>query len=282
MRWDRGHESPNVDDHRGQGVGGGIGGLGLLLPLIGRFGWKGIVVAIIIFAALRYGNCGGSMCAGLTGGEESRRSGGSGGGKADSSDDELFQFVSFVLDDAQGFWQEEFSRNGERYKNARLGVFSNGVSTACGNASSAVGPFYCPADNKVYIDLSFYRELQRRFGAPGDAAQAYVIAHEVGHHVQNLHRVLDGGKSGEASIKTELQADCLAGAWAKSAEKRGKLEDGDLTEAMTAAAAVGDDAIQRKSGGEVSPETWTHGSSEQCQAAFQRGFKGGTLDSCGL
>lgn len=263
-------------------MGGGIGGLGLLLPLLARFGWKGILIGIVIFAALRYGNCGGSMCAGLGGGEETRRTGGGAGRTADSSDDELYKFVGFVLDDAQAFWQAEFKQRGERYRNARLTVFSNGVSTACGNASAAVGPFYCPSDQKVYIDLSFYRELQRRFGAPGDFAQAYVIAHEVGHHVQNLHDALGGGKSGEASIKTELQADCLAGAWAKSAEQRNLLEAGDLAEGMTAAAAVGDDSIQKKSGGEVSPETWTHGSSEQRQAAFQKGYRGGSLRSCGF
>ncbi|HTE50041.1 MAG TPA: neutral zinc metallopeptidase [Kofleriaceae bacterium] len=282
MRWDRGHNSPNVEDHRGEGGGGGMGGLGLLLPLAGRFGWKGILIALVVLGLLRYGNCGGAMCSGGAADDGERRPGATSGAGAKKSDDELFRFVGFVLDDAQAFWQEEFKGAGERYRNARLSVFTDSVRSGCGNASSAVGPFYCPVDQKVYIDLSFYRELQRRFGAPGDFAQAYVIAHEIGHHVQRLRGVLGGDEGNKGSIKTELQADCLAGVWAKSAEKRNMLEAGDLSEGMTAAAAVGDDAIQKKSGGEITPETWTHGSSDQRQAAFQRGYDGGRMKSCGL
>jgi uncharacterized protein len=283
MRWDRNHESPNLEDRRGQG-GGGMGGagLGLLLPLVGRFGWKGILVALVVLALLRYGgDCGGLSCGGASEDESSRWPSSGRSAKSvepTSSEDELVRFVGYVLDDAQATWAKQFEAAGERYRPARMVVFTQSVSSACGNASAAVGPFYCPLDQKVYIDLSFYRELQRRFGAPGDFAQAYVIAHEIGHHVQRLHGVLKEG----GSIQTELQADCLAGAWARSAEERGLLEAGDLDEGMTAAAAVGDDAIQKKSGGEVRPESWTHGSSEQRQRAFRRGHEGGTLRSCGL
>ncbi len=276
MRWDRSHQSPDVEDRRGAGGGfGGGAGLGLLLPLLGRFGWRGILIGIAVLFLVRYvGVCGG--------GEAPSERGVAQRGSA-APDDELSRFVGYVLDDNQTHWRRAFEREDRSYQPARLVLFDDGVSSSCGRASSAVGPFYCPLDKRVYIDLSFYRLLQSRFGAPGDFAQAYVIAHEIGHHVQNLHDKLGRGESsGRESIATELQADCLAGVWARDAEKRDLLEAGDLREGMTAAAAVGDDAIQRQSEGEVRPETWTHGSSEQRKRAFKRGYDGGDLNACGL
>jgi len=160
-----------------------------------------------------------------------------------------------------------------------LTLFRESVSSACGTASAAVGPFYCPLDRKVYIDLSFYDLLRERFGAPGDFAQAYVVAHEVGHHVQNQKGLL--GKGEVNQIETELQADCLAGAWAKDASARGLVEVGDVDEALNAAAQIGDDTIQRKTQGRVQPETWTHGSAAQRSSSFKRGLEGGVA-ACGL
>jgi hypothetical protein len=275
MRWDRSHQSPDVEDRRGAGGGfGGGAGIGLLLPLLGRFGWRGILIGIAALFVVRY--------MGVCDGQAPSERGVAQRGSA-APDDELSRFVGFVLDDTQTHWRRAFGREDRSYEPARLVLFEGGVSSSCGRASSAVGPFYCPLDRRVYIDLSFYRQLQTRFGAPGDFAQAYVIAHEIGHHVQNLHDKLGRGESsGRGSIATELQADCLAGVWARDAEKRELLEAGDLREGMTAAAAVGDDAIQRQTEGDVRPETWTHGSSEQRKRAFRRGYDGGDLDACGL
>ena len=277
MRWDRGHNSPNIEDRRGQGGGSiNIGGLGMLLPLIGRFGWRGILIVVGLFLVMNYtGLCsGGSLC----GGGSDQRGAVAPTERGAAPQDDLAKFVGYVLDDAQDTFGKQFTAEGQRYQPARMVLYTNGVSSGCGSASSAVGPFYCPLDRKVYIDLSFYRELQSRFGASGDFAEAYVIAHEIGHHVQNLHGKLEGG----GSVDTELQADCLAGVWAHSAGSRDLLEPGDMEEALDAAAAVGDDNIQKKTTGTVRPETWTHGSSQQRQAAFQRGHQGGKLSSCGL
>jgi uncharacterized protein len=274
MRWNRGHDSSNIEDRRGEGgrlgFGGGGGGMPLwgLFALAGRFGWKGILIALIVIGALTYG---GDMCSG--GGSErsavpTRAT--------DPAQDEQARFVGFVLDDVQDTWRKELPD----YQNSKLVLFRNAVGSACGTASAAVGPFYCPLDRKVYIDLAFYDDLRRRFGAPGDFAQAYVIAHELGHHVQNLHGLL--GRGGDvSSVKVELQADCLAGAWAKSADARGLLEVGDIDEALNAAAQIGDDTIQRKTQGRVQPETFTHGSAAQRSSAFRRGHSGG-VPACGL
>jgi uncharacterized protein len=270
MRWDRGHDSPNLEDRRGEG-GVRLGGSGFpiwgLFALAGRFGWKGILVALIVVGALVYG---GDMCSG-TGTERSAvptRA-------TDPQQDELARFVGFVLDDVQATWGKELPD----YQGTKLVLFRNAVGSACGTATAAVGPFYCPLDRKVYIDLGFYEQLRRQFGAPGDFAQAYVIAHEIGHHVQNLRGLL--GRGEVSSVKVELQADCLAGAWARSAETRGLLEVGDLDEALNAAAQIGDDTIQRKTRGHVQPETFTHGSAAQRSAAVQRGYRGG-VEACGV
>jgi uncharacterized protein len=276
MRWDRGHQSPNIEDRRGQGGAGiNIGGLGLLLPLIGRFGWRGILILVALFLVVNYTG----LCSGGGGGsEEPGRGAVAPSERAGAPQDDLARFVGFVLDDAQETFRKQVEAEGGRYQAARMVLFTDAVSSACGSASSSVGPFYCPLDRRVYIDLSFYRELQRRFGASGDFAEAYVIAHEVGHHLQNLSGKLERG----GSVDTELQADCLAGVWAHSAGSRDLLEPGDMEEALDAAAAVGDDNIQKKTTGTVRPETWTHGSSQQRQAAFRRGYQGGTLSACGM
>jgi predicted metalloprotease len=278
MRWDRGHHSSNIEDRRGEsggggfGFGGGGGGFPLwgLLAVAGRFGWKGILIALVIGGALMYG---GNLCSGSAVPPSPRAVPTQTQGAA--GDDEAKQFVGAVLDDVQKTWGESISG----YQDAKLVLFREAIRSACGSATSAVGPFYCQLDRKVYIDLAFYDDLRRRFGAPGDFAQAYVIAHEIGHHVQNLRGLL--GRDDASSVKVELQADCLAGAWAKSANARGLLEVGDIDEALNAATQIGDDTIQRKTQGRVQPETFTHGSAAQRTAAFRQGYESG-LPSCGI
>jgi predicted metalloprotease len=270
MRWDKDYRSPNVDDRRSSsplGIGGGGGlPLGALLAVAGRFGWKGILIAVLVVGAMTYGGvCNGSGMSCLGGGSPAVHNEPS----KTPANDEQGNFIGFVFDDVQKTWRESL----KSYKTTKLVLFRNQVQSACGTASSAVGPFYCPVDHQVYIDLTFYDQLRERFGAPGDFAQAYVIAHEVGHHVQNLNGLL--GKGEVHQIETELQADCLAGAWAQSAEKRGLLEVGDIDEALNAASQIGDDTIQRKTQGHVQPETWTHGSAAQRSSAFKKGYTSG-------
>jgi predicted metalloprotease len=196
--------------------------------------------------------------------------------------DEQAQFVEDATGDIQEFWTGEFRRNNRQYPETKLVLFTEATQTGCGFASSQTGPFYCPPDNKVYIDLSFFNELARRFGAPGDFAQAYVIAHEFGHHVQTVLGLGGDRQRGgnEASVRFELQADCLAGVWGRSAQQNGRLDAGDVEEGLAAAASVGDDRIQEATQGEADPHTFTHGSSDQRMAAFQRGFQGGELRTC--
>lgn len=218
-----------------------------------------------------------------------------GGGQAtpidDPAEEKQVQFVSFVLDDAQKMWTDKLpSQAGTPYRRAKLVLFRDSVSTACGSAQSAVGPFYCPGDEKVYIDLSFYEALQKKLGAPGDFAQAYVIAHEIGHHVQNVlgtsskvHRDQRGKSetaANQLSVRLELQADCYAGVWAHSTNQRDLLEQGDIKEAMDAAAAVGDDRLQKMGRGHVNPDSFTHGSSESRMKWFNRGYESGDMRSC--
>ena len=197
--------------------------------------------------------------------------------------------MSFVLDDAQGFWRKEFGAAGKPYERAKLVLFRNQVSSGCGLASSATGPFYCPRDRKVYIDLGFFDELNRRFKAPGDFAQAYVLAHEIGHHVQQQLGIEQSVRSQSQanpddanvlSVRLELQADCLSGVWARSTYDRGILESGDLPEGLGAAAAVGDDRIQSQAQGRIDPESFTHGTSKQRAQWLQAGFDSGNLESC--
>jgi len=204
-------------------------------------------------------------------------------------EDKLVQFVSFVLDDDQKTWTQLFASSGKTYRHAKLHLFTDTVRSGCGFAETAMGPFYCPADEKVYIDLGFYRELRDRFGAPGEFAEAYVVAHELGHHVQKLLGISDqveraqqqNPRSAKAlSVKLELQADCLAGVWGYTAKQRNILDPGDLDDGLRAAAAVGDDRIQKQATGQVHPETWTHGSSEQRARWFRTGFDSGDMGRC--
>jgi predicted metalloprotease len=196
--------------------------------------------------------------------------------------------VSFVLDDVQKTWAEIFRQRGMTYPHAKLVLFTDSTPTGCGYGDSATGPFYCPVDRQVYIDLGFYRELAGRLGARGDFAEAYVIAHEIGHHVQKLlgtsdrlHEARGSEKgAGGASVRLELQADCFAGIWGHSTAQRDLLEKGDLDEALGAASAIGDDRLQRQARGTVNPEKWTHGSSEQRSRWFRRGYDRGTIESC--
>jgi len=208
---------------------------------------------------------------------------------ASPEEENLVQFVSFVLDDAQDTWTKIFGDAGRPYQRARLALFRDAVRSGCGYAEAAMGPFYCPPDNEVYIDLAFYEELRNRFGADGDFAQAYVITHEIGHHVQNQLGISDQvrqaqqespGSANELSVRLELQADCFAGIWAHSTQKKNILDPGDIEEALTGAAAVGDDRIQQQTSGEVRPESWTHGSSEQRMRWFRTGLETGDLKSC--
>jgi predicted metalloprotease len=273
MRWDRAHQSTDVEDRRGQRFGGG----GLRIGLGG-----GIVLLLLslIFGRNFFADLGSSQQAveappGTVG--------------ALPANDDLAHFVAFAFDDAQAYWQKEITSEGRPYRKTVLVLFSEATPTGCGVADSAVGPFYCPADEKVYIDLGFYQELRARFGASGDFAQAYVLAHEVGHHIQNVlgieQRVRSAQRSdpesrNALSVRTELQADCFAGVWARSTQRRDLLEEGDIEEAMTAAAAVGDDRIQKAATGRINPEKWTHGSAKERAAWFRRGFSGGTIAGC--
>jgi predicted metalloprotease len=200
--------------------------------------------------------------------------------------DEGGEFVSVVLADTEDTWNAIFAQAGSDYPEPRLVLFSGGVESACGMAQSAVGPFYCPADQNVYIDLSFYQDLRSRFGAPGDFAEAYVIAHEVGHHVQNVLGLMNDASSRSSgpqskAVRLELQADCFAGVWAHHAQRaRSILEEGDIEEALNAAAAIGDDRLQRQTQGQVVPESFTHGTSEQRARWFRAGFTGGSAQQC--
>ena len=209
--------------------------------------------------------------------------------RSQDGDAELVDFVSFVLDDVQGTWQELFTEAGRTYEPAELVLFEGATQTECGVGQEATGPFYCPLDQKTYIDLDFFRELRNRFGAPGDFAQAYVIAHELGHHVQTITGVSaevrrsqerNPDNANELSVRQELQADCFSGVWAFSTYERGVLEEGDLEEGLTAAAAIGDDRLQRQAGARVNPESWTHGSSAQRVEWFKKGYESGDPESC--
>ena len=283
MKWQRGYRSSDVIDRRGQGGGGmRMGSLGPLVAIGSRFGIVGILAVVgIYFAGQAFLGSGSSVSATGTPAEQRPA--------VTSSQDELGSFVAFVFDDAQKVWEERFASQGLRYERAKLVLFEDRTASACGYGVAAVGPFYCPADQRVYIDLGFYRELERRFGAPGDFAQAYVIAHEVGHHVQALlgfvPRAVEGARSRLDSrstelVKFELQADCLAGVWANSTQKRDLLEHGDLGEALGAASAIGDDRLQRQASGTVNPDTFTHGSSDQRVRWFRRGLALGKIEAC--
>ena len=273
MRWTPGGVSGNIEDQRGAG-GGGFGGGGM------KVGLGGILVAGVL--SLIFGR---DFVSPMLSSSEPARSPAE-VNERNRAEEPKVEFVSFVLDDAQQTWHRLL---GPRYRDAKLVLFRDGVQSGCGAAGAQTGPFYCPADQKVYIDLSFFDELDQRFGAPGDFAQAYVLAHEIGHHVQTLLGVSakvrqaqerSSGQANQLQVRMELQADCLAGVWGHSTQKRGLLESGDVEEGLAAAAAVGDDRIQRQARGTVNPESFTHGSSEQRMQWFRRGFSSGDVGSC--
>jgi predicted metalloprotease len=272
MKWERDHESPDVIDQRGRGGGGGMGLLGPLLSIGSRFGIGGIVVAAALYFGAQF----------LFSGPASRVAG-SESQPATQGDDTRAHFAGFVLDDVQATWSRIFAERGAQYRRAKLVLYTDQTRTACGFGSAAMGPFYCPNDERVFLDLGFFDELSQRLGAPGDFAQAYVIAHEVGHHVQHL-RGEDRGEHSEGatggSVRLELQADCYAGIWARASKQQNLLEQGDIEEALGAAAAVGDDRLQRNSTGAVNPEKWTHGSSKERAQWFRRGLEQGTFEAC--
>lgn len=276
MRWQLGRRSDNVEDRRGASisgpvVGGGIGALvlSLIVALLG-----GDPSVILQQQGQRTNNPVNSP--------RSSRS---------ATEDKAAEFVSYVLGDTEDVWNQVFKENGRNYVEPKLVLFTGRVESACGLASSAVGPFYCPADQKVYIDLSFYQDLKNKFQAPGDFAQAYVIAHEVGHHVQNqlgisskvrsLQSRVSKTQANQLSVRLELQADCFAGVWANRAQRsRQILEQGDIEEAINAASSIGDDRLQERSQGYVVPDSFTHGSSAQRVTWFTRGIKSGDIRQC--
>ena len=271
MKWSDLGRSANLEDRRGMGGGGrlgmGIGGTAVLLVLSLLFG-RNLFEEVPATTTTASGEL----------------------APADSAREEpQVRFVSFVLDDAQQVWGNVLPKYGTQYRPAKLVLFRGATETACGVGQSAMGPFYCPLDEKVYIDLSFYDELQSKFGASGDFAQAYVIAHELGHHVQHLlgtdqqvRRAQQGDPSAanEYSVRLELQADCYAGVWGRSQQQNDRLEQGDIEEGMNAAASVGDDRIMSRSGRRVSPESFTHGSSQQRVSWFRKGFETGDPRAC--
>jgi predicted metalloprotease len=275
MQWQGRRESGNIEDRRGMGgmgvglpVGGGVGGLVLLL----LFSWLTGTNPLDLISTTSEPQ---DQTSGTTGVREK---------------DPEAQFIAVVLADTEDTWRETFRKRGQAYVPPVLVLFDGATQSACGVGRSEVGPFYCPADRKVYLDLSFFRELDQRFGAPGDFAQAYVVAHEVGHHVQNLLGISesvtaarargDDRQSNALSVRLELQADCFAGAWGHYAQARGFLEPGDADEGLNAAAAIGDDRLQRMSRGQVIPETFTHGSSADRVRWLRRGLDNGTIEAC--
>ncbi|RYY75961.1 MAG: hypothetical protein EOO52_00025 [Gammaproteobacteria bacterium] len=289
MDWKGGRRSNNVEDLRGAPLAAGAGGLAILfrfLPFLlsTRIGRIILLVGVLGFAAAHFL---GIDVMRVIGGQPTQQS----AQPLTAQEQELTDFVSVVLGSTEDVWATQFQKAGSNYEAPVLSIFSDRVASACGLGQSATGPFYCPADKKLYIDLSFYQEMKNRLGAPGDFAQAYVIAHEVGHHVQNLLGVADKvrqaqqGKSqaevNALSVKLELQADCFAGMWGHFADsERGMLEAGDIDEALNAAAAIGDDRLQKQSTGTVRPESFTHGSSKQRAEWFNRGFQSGSINDC--
>lgn len=264
--------SGNVEDRRGISVGGGLGIGGVVIALIAMF--FGVDPSVVLNAANEVAP------------SQQEQKEGPKGPPADAQG----QFVSKVLASTEDVWQSIFKASGATYREPKLVIFDNAVRSACGTGQTAMGPFYCPRDQSVYIDLAFYRDLQTRFRAPGDFAQAYVIAHEVGHHVQKLMGTMDRSEQmqgqvskaqmNQHSVRVELQADCYAGIWAKQAGTRNLLDPGDLEEGLAAAAAIGDDRLQKQTQGRVVPESFTHGTSAQRVEWFKRGMQSGRIQDC--
>ena len=285
MRWTPGGRSQNLEDRRGEsGGGGGIG--------FGRAGMGIGGTLILLVLSLIFGRdfLGGSDTGVPANYPNQTASGEAAPVQSSPAEEQLIQFNSFVLDDVQKTWATLLPQQaGAQYHDAKLDIYRDAIRTGCGTAPSSVGPFYCPADQKVYIDLSFYDELRQRFGVPGDFAEAYVLAHELGHHVQHIlgtdARVRQLQESrpeaqNALSVRLELQADCYAGVWANSTEQRRLLDAGDVDEALAAASAVGDDRLQRQVRGSVNPDTFTHGTAAQRANWFKRGFTSGDIRNC--
>ena len=281
MRWTPGGQSEDVEDRRDESGGGGGGGFGGI-----HLGIGGTIIVLLLSLVFKR-----DFFALLGGGQSvvSNTTQSQPDPQRDAAEQNTVQFVSFVLDDVQKNWTTILQARGTPYRHAKLVLFRDLTSSGCGRAESATGPFYCPEDEKVYIDLGFYDELKQRFGAPGQFAQAYVLAHELGHHVQNLLGIerkvqalqqQNSGSANALSVRLELQADCFAGIWAKSTDQRHLLEAGDVESALGAAAAVGDDRLQKMETGRVSPESFTHGSSAQRMQWFQKGMNEGTIEAC--
>ena len=294
MEWRGRRQSSNVEDRRGAGGRSPFGRGGMRIP-VGRGGVRragggigigGIILILIISWILGINPLtllsGGDI--GLDGGGYEQQT------SSAPADDEAAAFIRTVLAETEDTWNGIFQASGENYREPTLVLFSGQVQSACGFASAATGPFYCPGDQKVYLDTSFFQELKQKFGAAGDFAEAYVIAHEVGHHVQNLIGVLprvnqarqrmSEVEANRMSVRVELQADCFAGVWAKFTDQRGLLEQGDLEEALNAAQQIGDDTLQKRSQGYVVPESFNHGTSAQRMEWFGRGFKSGDVNAC--
>jgi predicted metalloprotease len=287
MRLGDERESQNIEDRRGSGGGGFRGGGGFPIRIAGG----GIGGVILIVLALALGVDPGVLLDAGGGGQDDRRGAPTAQVAPPAEQEPLRRFVAQVLATTEDVWGEVFQQGGRRYEHPRLVLFTDRVQSACGIAGSATGPFYCPGDQKVYLDLGFFRDMERKLGAAGDFAQAYVIAHEVGHHVQNelgiLRRVeearrgMSQAEGNALQVRVELQADCLAGVWAARAQAaKNILERGDIEEGLNAAAAVGDDRLQRRAQGHVVPESFTHGSSAQRVRWFRRGLESGDLRQC--
>ena len=275
MRWTRSGRSANLEDRRGMRLGGGMG--------MGIGGTVVLLVLSLIFGRDLLSGAGGGGGVGAVPAQDA------GPYVGTPEEEEQIDFLSAVLDDAQATWGRIFSQAGQQYQDARLVVFKDAVQSACGIGQSATGPFYCPGDQQVYLDVGFFQELQSRFGASGDFAQAYVLAHEIGHHVQHQLGIDEQVRAAqqrspedanELSVRLELQADCYAGVWGHETSGRVALESGDAEEGLNAAAAIGDDRIQRMSGGMVSPESFTHGSSAQRVDWLRRGLQSGRVETC--
>lgn len=297
MRWRGRRKSSNVEDRRGVRVSGGgrtgASGMLQLLPMVFKvLGFKGTVIAVVCLGAfsLFTGNLG-NVLSGLGLQQTNSASQSTEPLRQTAAEKELVDFISVILADTEETWTSIFRQKGLSYREPQLVLFRGAVKSACGTAQSAMGPFYCPGDQKVYIDLGFYDQLRNRYKAPGDFAQAYVIAHEIGHHVQTLLGIsgkihaarnkLSTSDANKLSVRQELQADCFAGVWAYHANRtRQLLETGDVEEGLVAASAIGDDTLQKQSRGYVSPDSFTHGSSAQRVKWFKTGLASGNIDQC--
>jgi predicted metalloprotease len=276
MKWRRRKgRSPDVIDLRGRGGGRGAGAGGLPIPggMAAGGGTIGLIIVVLVVVLQMCGGASGSLSPGAQSQDPIPP------GQDPQAD--LKDFSVYVFEDAQQTWAGIFKADGRKYSNAQLVLYTGSVTTeGCGSATSAVGPFYCPADDRIYIDLSFFSDMEQQLGAPGDFAWAYVISHEMAHHVQDLQGTSEGVDTNQESVRLELQADCYAGIWGATVFEEGALEEGDLEEAFTAAEAVGDDRLQQKAGGEIDPDSFTHGTSEQRREWFTEGYESGDPDSC--